>query len=212
MKIIKTEGICNLTEIEGSGGWYWCCDYAAGDLYEAEELFHHDHPVKSNRVLFVHYPEGRVVEPVKAKEGQYFGTPVFEKDCLQILLVDFPVSVIRVFRYDPATEQTVLRAEIPLSEVKDCYNLMLAKSPLMVIRQGFEQLFQVIWPEKTEFFIGTRESFYSRHGDKLYFSRWYEDPEYREEVVIRQYPGGEILEVISGSLFEMPDGQRWILQ
>ncbi|MEA4903641.1 MAG: hypothetical protein VB090_02160 [Petrimonas sp.] len=70
----------------------------------------------------------------------------------------------------------------------------------------------MVWPEKTEFHIGNQESFYSRDGDKLYFSRWFEDPEYRDEVVIRHYPSGEILEVIPGSLWEMPDGQRWVLQ
>lgn len=109
-------------------------------------------------------------------------------------------------------EQTTLRAENSLAEVQDCYNVMFAHAPPMLIRQGFENLFQVVWPEKTEFHIGNQESFYSRDGDKLYFSRWFEDPEYRDEVVIRHYPSGEILEVIPGSLWEMPDGQRWVLQ
>ena len=45
--------------------------------------------------------------------------------------------------------------------------------------------------------------------DKLYFNRWLENPEYRDEVVIRQYSHGENLEVIPGALYEMPDGQRW---
>ena len=49
----------------------------------------------------------------------------------------------------------------------------------------------------------------------LYFSRWFEEPDgsdYREEVVVRRYPAGEVLEVIPGTLWEMPDGQRWVLQ
>ena len=35
MKIIPTNGIYNFQEIPGSTQWYWCCDYASGDLYEA---------------------------------------------------------------------------------------------------------------------------------------------------------------------------------
>lgn len=212
MKIIKTNGVFNFTEIEGSNGWYWCCDYPSGDLYEAEELYKYNHVIKKNRLVFIHHPDGRVVEPITAKKGQYFGAPMYDNGNLQILMVDFPMAAICIFQYDDARDETTLRAEIALDEVKDCYNLGFAQSPLMVIRQGFENLFQVIWPERTEFSIGNRETFYSRDGDKLYFSRWFEDPDYRDEVVIRQYPSGKILEVIPGSLYEMPDGQRWVLQ
>ena len=59
--------------------------------------------------------------------------------------------------------------------------------------------------------LHSRLSFDSREGDKLYFSRWYEDPDYREEVVVRHFPHGEIRELIPGVLMEMPDGQKWIL-
>ena len=152
------------------------------------------------------------MEPITAKKGQYFGAPMYDNGNLQILMVDFPMAAIYIFQYDDARDETTLRAEIALDEVKDCYNLGFAQSPLMVIRQGFENLFQVIWPERTEFSIGNRETFYSRDGDKLYFNRWFEDPDYRDEVIIRQYPSGKILEVIPGSLYEMPDGQRWVLQ
>lgn len=212
MKIIKMNGLFHLTEMQGSGGWYWCCDYASADLYEAEQLFRHGNAIQHNRLVFVHYPDGRVVEPIKAKAGQYFGGPAFDNGKLQLLMVDFPESMIRLFQYDDASEQTSLRAEIPLTEVKDCYNLMLTQSPLMVTREGSEHLFQVVWPEKATFYVGNRESFCSRDADKLYFSRWFEDPDYRDEVVIRHFPSGEILNVIAGSLWEMPDGQKWILQ
>ena len=47
MKIIPTGGMGSMQELEGSGGWYWCCDYASGDLYEAEELYRHNHPIRT---------------------------------------------------------------------------------------------------------------------------------------------------------------------
>lgn len=212
MKIIKTNGLWNFREVTGCSSWYWCCDYASGDLYEAEELFQNNHPIKKNRLVFIHYPDGEVIEPIQTKEGQYFGAPVYDNGKLQILMVDFPKSKIYIFQYDDTIKQTSLHVEIPLTEVKDCYNLMLEQAPLMLIRHGFENLFQVVWSEKTKFFIGNRETFYSRDGDKLYFSRWFEDPEYRDEVVIRHYSNGKILEVIPGTLLKMPDGQKWVLQ
>lgn len=46
-----------------------------------------------------------------------------------------------------------------------------------------------------------------RESGRLYFCRWYEVPNYREEIVIRKYPSGEILEIVPGAWMEMPDGQ-----
>ena len=65
--------------------------------------------------------------------------------------------------------ETVLTVELPLNAVKDCYNLRLDGCPLMLTRQGGDYLFQVIWPEKVEFAIGTGESFLFRKENKLFF-------------------------------------------
>ena len=137
MKIISTKGLYNMRPVSGSAEWYWCCDYASGDLYEAEELYQDGHPIKQNRLLFLHYPDGRTVEPIVAHERQYFGAPGFENGRLQILMADFPAGKIYVFQYDPTSEQLTLRAELPRSAIKDCYNLMFQQSPLMLVRHRF---------------------------------------------------------------------------
>ena len=84
--------------------------------------------------------------------------------------------------------------------------------PLTLVRQGHENDFQVVWPEKGDFEISPSESFYFRDGERLIFSKWYEDPYYREETVIRAYPSGEVLEEIKGAVVRMPDGQKWMLE
>lgn len=73
MKPINTNGITYLEKLEGTTKWYWGTDYIHGDLYEAEELFNNNHKIKSNTLLFVSYPDGKVIEPIKAQDGQYFG-------------------------------------------------------------------------------------------------------------------------------------------
>ncbi|MCI8808359.1 MAG: hypothetical protein HFF21_09555 [Oscillospiraceae bacterium] len=212
MKRVKTQGIAYIEPLDGSrGAWYWGTDYASGDLYEAQELFRDGHPVRSNRLLFVHYPDGRVVEPVAAKEGQYFGRPIFYEGKIHILMVDFPAGEIKIARYDDTLDRTAPVAEVPLSAVKDCYNLMLETSPLMLARHGMEDSFQLIWPERVSFPIGERESFLFREGERLYFSAWQDEPEYHEEVLVRRMDTGEIVERIPGTLKFMPDGQRWLL-
>jgi hypothetical protein len=210
IKRINTKGISHLEPLEGSKGWYWGTDYTSGDLYEAEELYRDGCRINQNRLIFVHFPDGRVIEPIQAKRGQYFGLPAYDDGALVILLVDFPAGEIRLLRYDDADDTTEPLVVIPLSAVQDCYNLMPHQAPLTLTRQAAER-FQVVWPDRADFAIHPAESFCFREGDKLYFSRWYEDPDYREEVVVRRMPTGEIVDQFRGSLNAMPDGQQWLL-
>lgn len=209
---IAVHGITYIEPLDGSSEWYWGTDYTHGDLYEAQELYQDHHPVTCNHLVFVHYPDGRVVEPVRGEAGQYFGRPISYDGKIQILLADFPQSSLRILQYDDVLKQLTEIVSLSLAEVKDCYNLLLRQSPLMLTRQGNDGKLQIIWPEKAEFDIDEKETFVYRKDDLLYFCRWSEEPEYQEEIVVRKYPDGEMTEVIPGSWTAMPDGQIWILQ
>ena len=210
-KKIDTQGITYLELLSGSREWYWGTDYIHGDLYEAEELFRDGYPVSRNKLMFVHDPDGTVVQPVIAQKGQYLGRPICYDGRIAILMVDFPAGQIVVMQFDGALEHMIDLTELPLSAVKNCYNLMLETAPLMVTRQGNEDTFQILWPEQVSFEIGERESFWIRHGDKLYFSTWQEEPEYQEEVIVRKLETGEIIDRFPGSSMTMPDGRLWVL-
>ena len=206
---IPTGGIGYLAPLEGSGEWYWGTDCTSGDLYEAEELWRDGHPITRNRLILVHLPEGRVAEPVRAKAGQYFGRPAWDGAPV-LLLADFPAGEIRLLRYDDADGRVTPLAVLPRTAVPDCYNLMPHTSPLMLTRQTAGR-FQILWPERADFAIHPAETFCFREGDELWFSRWYEDPDYREEAVVRRFPDGEVLRQVRGSLLTLPDGRRWLL-
>ena len=100
---------------------------------------------------------------------------------------------------------------LPLSSVEDCYNLRLEAPPLMLTRSAHDNKFQILWPERRDFAIEDHEFFEFLEENRLYTTVWYEDPNYREEVLVRDYETGEVLERIPGSLRQMPDGQRWLL-
>ncbi|MCQ4935243.1 MULTISPECIES: hypothetical protein [Anaerotignum] len=212
MKTIKTKGIDYIEPLDGTIEWYWGMNFTHGDLYEAEEIFRQGSFTKKHKLLFIHYPDGRVIQPVVAKEGQYFGKPIYYNNHIVILIADFQAGEINILELDDLLQQTSILATLSLSNIKDCYNLMLKTSPLMLTRQSSNKEFQILWPEKTEFNIDNRESFCCRDKDKLYFSMWYEEPDYYEEIVIRKIDTGEILDRIPGSLMIMPDGQKWILK
>ena len=211
MKKIDTQGITYLEPLANCSSWYWGTDYTSGDLYEAEELFKQGHPVRQNRLLFIHYPDGKTVQPLIAEDGQYFGRPICWDSRICILLVDFPREKIKILQLDDRLEQTLCSVELPLSSAEDCYNLMLKTSPLMLTRQSGDNKFQILWPENVQFDIENTEGFSFRMDDRLYFDAWYEDPEYREETILRTIDTGEILERFPGSTTVMPDGQVWII-
>ena len=131
MKNIDIHGMTNMELIRGGiAEWYWATDYIHGDLYEAEELFRQGHLVRSNRLYLIHYPDGMIYEPVHSADGQYLGTPVYDGSSVVLLVVSFTESVIRIMRFLHQQVEVQEVARLPLSAVKDCYNLMLHTSPL----------------------------------------------------------------------------------
>ncbi|MBR2716395.1 MAG: hypothetical protein IKD79_01480 [Oscillospiraceae bacterium] len=210
MKTIRTGGISYLAPLPGCPDWLWGTDYTSGDLYEAEELYRDGHRIRRNRLILVHRPDGRVVEPVTARDGQYFGSPTGDGGTPVLLLADFPAGELRLLRYDELSGTASPFVTLPLSGVEDCYNLMLHQSPLCLTRQTADR-FQILWPDRADFAIHPAETFCFREGDRLFFSRWYEDPDYREETVERRFPDGAILRRTRGALWEAPDGDWWQL-
>ena len=211
MKQISTHGIYFLSPVDGSSTWYWGMDYTSGDLYEAEELFQDGHLVQQNRLILVRYPDGAVFEPVHAHAGQYLGRPVYYNGQIILLLADFSKSKFDLIAFDESTCQTELLVSLPRTVAEDCYNLLLHTSPLMLTRSPNNNKFQVLWPEYREFQIEDRESFHCRVGNQLYFNAWHEDPDYREEVIVRDWDTGAILLRRPGTIQTMPNGQNWIL-
>ncbi len=209
LQTIRTGGISWLEPLDTARSWYWGSDYTSGDLYEAEELFRHGHHIRSNRLVLVRGEDGAVFEPVPASEGRYFGRPAKDGGDIVLLLADFPAGELTLLRFLTEEGRCEDIVKLPLSGVEDCYNLMPHTAPLCLTRQAKDR-FQIIWPEKTDFPIGSTESFWLRDGEDLYFSRWFEDPDYREETVIRGLDG-TIRKVLPGDIMELPDGRKWIL-
>lgn len=213
MKAIDIHGMTNMELVRGgTNEWYWATDYIHGDLYEAEELFRQGHSVRSNRLYLIHYPDGTVYEPVKPTDGQYLGTPIDDGSSVVLLVVSFNESVIRILRFLHQPEAVQEMAQLPLAAVKNCYNLLLHTSPLSLTRQPNDGTFEIIWPEQVRFAIDDRETLNFRDRDKLYFNIWYEDPDYREETLVRSVQDGTILESLSGDVRIMPNGERWLIK
>ena len=100
MKTIDIQGMTNMELVrEGTDEWYWATDYIHGDLYEAEELFRQGHPVRSNRLYLIHYPDGTVYEAVSSTNRSHFDSDL-------CFLPPFARRIFRCFR--PALPAPIL--------------------------------------------------------------------------------------------------------
>lgn len=213
MRTIHLDGMTNMEPVRGgTDEWYWATDYIHGDLYEAEELYRQGHPVRSNRLYLIHYPEGTVYQPVLPVDNQYLGDPIYEDGTVVLLAVNFEEEVMRILRFLHQLGETQEIVQLPLSAVKGYYNLMLQTAPLSLTRQSDDGTFEIIWPEKTSFVINERESLNFRDGDRLYFNIWYEGPDYREETLVRSLRDGAILNRFPGDIRMIPNGECWLIQ
>lgn len=197
--------------IEGTNEWFSCYDsqMALLDLYEAEEIVKMGNRFTGLTQHLVHFPDGKVYSPFSVQENVYVERPIFEKGIFYFLSVDFSKEIAQIIAYTPDGGETSLIAQVSLDEIEDCYNLKLEVSPLTLGRSDREGTYEIIWPEKRKIALGEYESVCFREGNKLYCSRWGEEPEYHECLIVRDIETGEILEEEEGSLLRMADGVYW---
>ena len=216
MNVIKIKGISDSypEPIEGTFEWFYCkeSNNSSCDLYEAEEIVKSGERYSGTVCHLIHYPEGRVYSPFKQKENVYIERPVWDKGAFYFLEVDFSKQKIQIYSYFPHSQRLEIIKELPLEIVEDCYNLMLTVSPLMLTRAGNDGVYEIIWPENKKIEIGDTESLLFREGNDLYFSEWWEDPEYHENIIIRDIDTGEVKERNPGYLCKMPNGVYWRIQ
>lgn len=236
MVIREIKGLENgyFENIEGTSEWYYShvSSKSFCDLYEAEEIVSDGYTFVGMNCVLIHYPDGKVFKPFEIRENIYVEKPVFLNGKIYFLEVDVDKKVMRVIYID--SEELIssnfedgkesnedkfcnisnedikhVEAEISLSEVEDCYNLMLKISPMMITRAGNDGYFEIIYPEKKRYNIDVREGFDFRNGDDMYFASWDENPEYEDFIVVRDYESGEVKSVEKGSIFRMPNGEMW---
>ena len=207
---IELGGISYITHPLGQdSAWYYGADSPAGDLYEALESAAAGREVPGSRLFLVRFPDGKTVEPLPEKPGLILNDPLCWDGKLYILAADIPEGTVTAYAFDEHTEDLTEVFRLPLADAGDGYNLLLHSQPLTLSLQPNDGTFTILYPEKVTFSIGERETFNFRDGDRLYFTTWYEDPDYREETVAREAGTGRELDRFAGDIRLMPDGTGW---
>ena len=205
-------------KVGGTGEWYACMTGTSAemDAYEAEEAVKSGSAIHGGGCVLIHYPDGKTYRPFSPEKNVYVGVPVYDGGAIFFYAVDFGRAAVRIYRFSAETEdgELLITAEIPLSEVRDCYNLALQSTPLSLVRQGNDCDFEILYPERSSFSIGERESFLCREDNLLFFTEWSETEhkgkyDYSERLIVRDL-AGKIISERAGFACLMDNGEIWL--
>lgn len=68
-----------------------------------------------------------------------------------------------------------------------------------------------LWPQTRRYEFEEHESLDFIYEGRLVTSKWMEDPDYHEEIIIRDMADGAAVDRRPGFLTAMPDGSRWLM-
>lgn len=196
-------------KVDGTDSWYFGQWTPCSEAYEVPAF---KNKYLGTRLYFIEYPSGKVFEPIKQEINVFLERPSYEhKDnSFGIIRYDFNKEVIQVLIFKPECSSVKTITEIPFSKAGDMINLRLIISPFALVKHDVHNdTAEFLWPKETNYEFEKNESLDFQDDEKLYLTRWIEDPDYREEIIVRDTITGQILERSPGYLRRMPDGSMW---
>lgn len=196
-------------KVEGTNAWY----IGKGDLCsEPCEVPTFKNKYPGTKLYFIEYPSGKVFEPIKQEINVYLESPVYENkdNSFGIIRYDFNSELIQVIVFYPESYSIKIMTEIPFKKVGDMINVRLISSPFTLVKHYIHNnSVDFLWPNEKEYKFEENESLYLQNEGKLYLTKWIEDPDYHEEIIVRDSVSGEIIERNPGYWRRMPDGFLW---
>lgn len=209
IKRIDIPSNMDIDNIEGTAEWYIARN-STYDVYGALECINNSEEYSGDEVYLIHYPDGKTYMPFEKNKNICITNPIWNNGVFYIMKIDLINRICFIYEYIPKKNCLNLKNRINIGDKDECYNLNLKGMPLSVIEEDGEN-FKIIWPENKNIVIGSNESFLFRNKDELYFERWFDDISIKEETVVRNIKTGEIVKVIDGRLFIMPNNVIWQL-
>lgn len=211
MNIRTLEGLEDiyLESVEGTDAWYYGQWTPCAEAYEVP-YFENKYP--GTKLYFIEYPSGKVFEPVKQERNVFLERPVYDpqEKSFGIIRYDFNQKVIQVLNFKPEWVCVKVITELPFSKAEDLVNLRLKISPLALVKYDVHNdTVTFLWPKEIRYQLEENEHLYFHDGERLYSTRWMEDPDYHEEIILRDATTGRVLERSPGYLRIMPDGSVW---
>ena len=209
MKSIRLPNHKYLEQVKETNEWYYIQDTPCS---EPDEVFHFKGNYEGTKLYLIHYPSGKLYQPIKQIKNVFLQEPTYHHDdkTLNILSYDFNHKQLEVISFEPNTQLTNVLIQVPFDKLGDMINIRLITTPLTLVKHEIhEHCVKWLWPEEKETQFERHEALEYREKNQYYTSKWIEDPDYHEEVLTRSYETDELLERKVGYLRRMPNGELW---
>lgn len=197
-------------KIEGTSEWFYC---NLSDGVDVEDILDCQDEYMGNKVYLIHI-SGKIFEPVKQEKNIYLSNPVYNVDdnAFAIVKFDFNKKIIQILKYDIETNHCSVVGEVPLSKGGDLINVgVLQNSYTLVKHENLDDFAIFLYPVEKKIQLEENEVLVLLNDNKLISFKWIEDPDYREEIIIRNFETNEVLERKDGFNAIMPNGEFWLL-
>lgn len=197
-------------KIEGTSQWFYGQVTPCSEAYEVPAY----NGNYSGTRLYIFNIDRKVYEPFKQEKNVFINPPVYSNkhNSFEIVRFDFNKSLIQAFEYVPEPERLTPLVELAMSEFDDIVNIRIIKEPFTLIKyDGLNDSVRFIWPEERQYQLEVNEILCFLDDGMLITTKWYEDPDYREEVIFRNSATGEVVDRKAGYISVMPNGEKWLM-
>lgn len=198
--------------IDGTAEWFYCKRPAFLDVEDLLETTG-DFIFEGNQ-LFLMNISGRIFEPIPQEHNVFLSKPIYNADdnALAFIKYDFRQKSIQIVKYDMQTDCCRTVGEVPLSKGGDLINISILQNSYVLVKYELtENVANILYPFEKKIQLEEHESLFLINDGKLISSKWIEDPDYREEIIIRDFETTEITRQKRGYTAIMPNGEIWIL-
>lgn len=194
--------------IDGSDKWFYC--QLPNDIYP-NDLLNENYKFEGTQLIILNL-QGEMFEPIKREKNVCLSQPFYNVDENEFLVIrsDFNNQVIQLIKFSTTLNDATVIFETPLKNGGDMINLLVVINSNILAKYEDEK-FKMLYPYKSSFILEENESVFAVNNNQFICSKWFENPEYNEEIIIRSIPDGKIIDRKSGYSEIMPNGELWLM-
>lgn len=197
-------------KIDGTSEWFYC-NLSGG--VDVEDILDFQNEYMGNKVYLINI-SGKIFEPIKQENNIYLSNPIYNVDdhAFAIIKFDFNKKTIQIIKYDIETDNCSVAGEVPLSKGGDLINICILQNSYTLVKHEISNDSVIIlYPVEKRIQLEENEGLVLLNDNKFISFKWIEDPDYREEIIIRDYETNEVIERKDGFNVIMPNGEFWML-
>ncbi|MTB64896.1 hypothetical protein GGG87_07795 [Streptococcus sp. zg-86] len=154
----------------------------------------------------------KVYQPFPKEAMIYLENPVYDplSDSFGLLRFDFLQHIIQAYQYRPLNQELTLLTTVPFEKAGDLINVRLISSPFTLIKHEIHySRTHFLWPVEEVCQWETNECLNYLDDQYFYTSKWVEEPEDYEEVIVRERSTHQIIQRQKGRRLLLPNGEYW---